>query len=567
MAKLKPPGVGGKDGAKRASVSGKLSTSSVAMLAGALGCVAYLGWFVTLGSSVPGVAAGVAARETPRGMSAEEALANRELVRDMFYHSYDNYMAHAFPRDELRPIACKGHDTHNCHGCMLTFYDALDTLAVLENRTEFRRVVDWLALNGAATFNREVTVSVFETNIRVLGSLISNHLLAEDPDLKLYPGYKGELLTLAVDVGTRLLRAYNTPTGLPFGSVDLSLGPRFGETPVSATARGGTVLLEFILLSKLSGDKKFARAAERATKALWERRSSIGLLGSHVNVETGEWVYFDSGIGGGIDSFFEYLMKAHLLTGKALYLDMFEEGYAAINTHTKHNGWYVDVDMRSGQVMFPYYRSLQSFWPGLQVLYGDLPAAEELFDRFFGIWRQYGFVPEAYNVGTGQPQPGMGQYPLRPELAESAFYLYRATGDAKYRIAGAEMIASLNTHARVQCGYAAIENVTTKELRDHMDSYFIAETVKYLYLLFDDSAWTTPFRDPSKYIFNTEAHLLPLPKPPASEFLLSRSNPPDPSHRIARAAKRGGRTAEEQAARRKRKRDKKKLAKGGDAEL
>jgi len=50
-----------------------------------------------------------------------------------------------------------------------------------------------------------------------------------------------------------------------------------------------------------------------------------------------------------------------------LYLDMFEEGYAAINKHCKHEGWYVDVDMRSGQTMFPFYRSLQSFWPGLQV--------------------------------------------------------------------------------------------------------------------------------------------------------------------------------------------------------
>jgi len=47
-------------------------------------------------------------------------------------------------------------------------------------------------------------------------------------------------------------------------------------------ATGGTVLLEFILLSQLSGEKKFARAAEKATKALWQRRSEIGLLGSHV---------------------------------------------------------------------------------------------------------------------------------------------------------------------------------------------------------------------------------------------------------------------------------------------
>jgi hypothetical protein len=67
-------------------------------------------------------------------------------------------------QDELAPISCKGHDTHNCHGCLLTFYDALDTLVVLDNRTEFQRVVRWLADNGAAAFDRDQSVSVFEAH-------------------------------------------------------------------------------------------------------------------------------------------------------------------------------------------------------------------------------------------------------------------------------------------------------------------------------------------------------------------------------------------------------------------
>ena len=467
----------------------------------------------------------------------------RAAAKDMFYHAYDSYLHHAFPKDELAPIACKGHDTHNCHGCLLTFYDALDTLAVLGNKTEFQRVVKWLADgNGAAAFDRDQMVSVFETNIRVLGSLISNHLLAKDATLNLMPDYNDELLTLALDLGNRLLRAYMTPTGLPWGSISLKTGPKFGETPVTATATGGTVLLEFLMLTKLSGEKKFAKAADKATKALWERRSELGLLGSHINLETGAWVYFDSGIGGGIDSFYEYLFKAHLLTGKQSYLDMFEEGINAIRRHVKGkkevhpaiDGWYVDVDMRSGSVMFPYYRSLQSFWPGLLTLWGDLDEAKPLFDKFFSIWKRYGFLPEALNLLTDEPQAGLGQYPLRPELAESSFFLYRATGLDYYRWAGATILDSLNAHARVQCGYAAVENVSSKVLRDHMDSYFLAETVKYLYLLFDESEETQAFRDPAQYIFNTEAHLLPLPAAPAKEFLLSPSQPPDYTRRNKR---------------------------------
>jgi len=494
------------------------------------------------------VAAGITAATAPVSKGSaelkpmDEATRERyrEAAKEMFYHSYDSYLLHAFPKDELRPIACKGHDTHNCHGCLLTFYDALDTLVVLGNRTEFARVVKWLSIHGAAAFDRDQTVSVFETNIRVLGSLISNHMLAKREDLELMSDYNDELLTLALDLGNRLLRAYMTPTGLPWGSISLKTGPKFGETPVTATATGGTVLLEFILLSQLSGEKKFARAAEKATKALWQRRSEIGLLGSHVNVETGEWVYFDSGIGGGIDSFYEYLMKAHLLTGKSSYLEMFEEGVNAISRHVRRSdGWYVDVDMRSGSVMFPYYRSLQSFWPGLLTLWGDLDEARPLFDKFYAIWRRYGFLPEAFNLASDEPQQGLGQYPLRPELAESAFFLHRSTGDDHFRWAGAAIIDSLNTHARVQCGYAAVENVSTKVLRDHMDSYFLAETVKYLYLLFDDSAWTQDFRDPAKYIFNTEAHLLPLPKPPADEFLLGPTKKPDYTRRRKRIDRNG----------------------------
>ena len=189
------------------------------------------------------------------------------------------------------------------------------------------------------------------------------------------------------------------------------------------------------------------------------------------------------------------MTHSHTHTGKQSYLEMFEEGLNAIHRNVrKHEGWYVDVDMRSGSVMFPYYRSLQSFWPGLLTLWGDLEEARPLFEKFYSVWRRYGFLPEAFNLALNEPQQGLGQYPLRPELAESAFFLHRSTGEDYYRWAGATILDSLNKHARVECGYAAVENVTTKALRDHMDSYFLAETVKYLYLLFDESPHTKDFR-------------------------------------------------------------------------
>jgi hypothetical protein len=71
-------------------------------------------------------------------MDPAAVLRNKEAAREMFYHAYNNYLDYAFPKDELAPISCSGHDTENCRGCLLTFYDALDTLAVLGNRSEYQ---------------------------------------------------------------------------------------------------------------------------------------------------------------------------------------------------------------------------------------------------------------------------------------------------------------------------------------------------------------------------------------------------------------------------------------------
>jgi len=279
--------------------------------------------------------------------------------------------------------------------------------------------------------------------------------------------------------------------------------------------------------------------------ALWRRRSSLGLLGSHVNVTDGAWVYGDSGIAGGIDSFFEYLLKAALLLHddqprSSLYLRMFHKGIKAIKKYNLRNeGWYFDVHMDNGGIMFPYFRSLQSFWPGLLTLYGDVGSAEKTFAVFYRVWKELGFVPEALDVRDMKPVEHKEQYPLRPELGESAFYLWRATKNNKYRKAGLRMIESLNKYARTSCGFAAVENVVTKELRDHMDSYFLAETLKYLYMLFDESADSAPFRDETRYVFNTEAHPFPLPSPSPATLNVEGKERKKMFTSIAKAGKHG----------------------------
>ena len=88
-----------------------------------------------------------------------------ENVRSMFFHAYDGYMRSAFPSDELKPLSCTGSDEFFGQ-VSLTLVDSLDSLAVFGNRSEFQRAVD-LVLEFL-TFDIDSSVSVFETNIRIL---------------------------------------------------------------------------------------------------------------------------------------------------------------------------------------------------------------------------------------------------------------------------------------------------------------------------------------------------------------------------------------------------------------
>jgi mannosyl-oligosaccharide alpha-1,2-mannosidase len=95
---------------------------------------------------------------------------------------------------------------------------------------------------------------------------------------------------------------------------------------------------------------------------------------------------------------------------------------------------------------------------------------------------------------------------LRPETVESLFYLWRATHDPKYRDAAWRIFTAIRQYCRVPEGYAGIRNVhsTTSEKNDSMESFFLAETLKYLFLIFSSDD-TLPL---DRYVFNTEAHPL-----------------------------------------------------------
>ncbi|ETW10015.1 hypothetical protein, variant 1 [Aphanomyces invadans] len=374
------------------------------------------------------------------------------------------------------------------------------------------------------SFDRDVTVSVFETTIRVIGGLLSAHMLATSGAVgSIHLTYQGELVDLAVEVGTRLLPAFKTKTGLPVHRVNLKHGLVRNAPALTCPAAAGSLLLEFSVLSRLSNIPDFEDAALDAVLALWDRRSELNLLGSTINVHTGEWVHTHTGIGAGLDSFYEYLLKYYVMSGDSDFLDMFNQSYVSIEKHLLHprDGYHREVDMSLGNQFVHSNRvsALQAFWPGLQVLAGDLAAAVYSHQQLFDLWNEFGALPELYDrSGTGSVVEWAKHYPLRPELAESTYHLYAATKDDKYLQIGRKLLQDIDDTSRVSCGYAAVGNVHDKRLEDRMDSFFLSETVKYLYLLFsNDTSVVIPKTavnrnalPASHVVFTTEGHLFPV---------------------------------------------------------
>uniref|UniRef100_A0A915L8Q5 alpha-1,2-Mannosidase n=1 Tax=Romanomermis culicivorax TaxID=13658 RepID=A0A915L8Q5_ROMCU len=453
-------------------------------------------------------------------------------AKRMFEFAYDNYMLHAFPLDELDPIHCTGRgpdydDASNINindvlgDYSLGLIDSLTTLIVMQNRTEFIRAIE--NVMEFVSFDRDNTVQVFEATIRVLGALLSAHLIITDPNQLLgnfeVPNYDNQLLTMAHDLANRLLPAFeNTKTGLPYPRVNLVRGVIAGTLNETCTSGAGSLLLEFGVLSRLLNDPVYENLARRTNRILWKLRDkTTGLLGNVVDIQTGEWVGVLSGLGAGLDSFFEYLFKAYILFGESHDFEMFNSSYTKIKEFLRRgrsecnagfgdHPTYVNVHMNDGTTANTWIDSLQASFAGVQILSGDVEEAVCQHALYYGIWKKYGVLPERYNWHLNAPDVLF--YPLRPEFAESTYLLYMATKNPFYLHVGREIIENLNRYTKVECGYATVHNVNDKSLEDRMESFFLSETCKYLYLLFDEE---NPVNlNYAKLVFTTEGHILPV---------------------------------------------------------
>ena len=412
-----------------------------------------------------------------------------DQVRQEFLHSWNAYKKYAWGTDMLRPVSKTPVNWYKST-LLMTPLDALDTMILMGLKEEADATREYIATH--LSFDQDVYVKNFEITIRLLGGLLSNYQLTGDE----------RLLKLADDLGTRLMPVFKSPTGMPYVNVNLKTGEVRGTR--TNPAEVGTLLIEFGTLSKLTGKKQYYDAAKNAALQIYKRRSSIGLVGTWIDCETGQWLDSDSHVSACIDSYYEYLLKSAILFDDREMKEAWETSKAAITKYLADEApsglWIGHADMNTGKRTHTWFGLLDAFYPAVLALSGDVPTAARLEESCFKMWNKYGIECETFDymkMDTVDPR-----YSLNPEIIESSYYLYHYTNDQQYLEMGKTFLANLKKYCRMDDGYSGLRNVATKQRSDLMESYFLAETWKYLYLLFAPPE-TLEF---DKVVFNSEAH-------------------------------------------------------------
>lgn len=417
----------------------------------------------------------------------------KQLVKQVkaeYLHAWNGYKKYAWGHDDLKPVSKTHRDWYPPETLLMTPVDSLDSLYLLGFKAEADKTRKFITDN--LSFEKDIDVQNFEIVIRILGGLLSSYQMTNDK----------KLLALAEDLGNRLLPVFNSPTGMPYRYVNLKTGKV--KDPISNPAETGTLLIEFGTLSKLTNKPIFYEKAKRALVETYKRRSPIGLVGQHINVETGEWTNKDSHVSGAIDSYYEYLLKCAILFDDAECKKMYDDSIVAVNKYladeVRGELWYGHADMFTGKRGATTFGALDAFFPAVLALGGDLERAKRLQDSAYKMWNKHNIEPEVFDYQ--KMEVVHGGYPLRPEIVESAYYLFKYTGDEKHLQMGKKMFEDTIKYCKTDVAYTGLKSVVTKEKNDYMHSFFFAETLKYYFLLFAPQNTL----DLKKVVFNTEAH-------------------------------------------------------------
>jgi mannosyl-oligosaccharide alpha-1,2-mannosidase len=476
--------------------------------------------------------------------TAQNVASRKAAVKETFRRCWSSYRLRAFTKDELAPISGGARDSFGAWGA--TLVDSLDTLWIMGLEDEFAE-----AVNAAVDidFGPKISgeINVFETVIRYLGGFLGAYDISGCHDVR--------LLNKAVEVADMAYAAFDTPTRMPISrwSPQKAVDGEEQLAPESVLiAEVASFSVEFTRLSQLTGDMRYYDAISRVTDVLDQQQGQTKLPGMwpiSVNMRKPD-LTFDGffGLGAMADSAYEYLPKMYqLLKGAGAQAKQYSKLYEYAMATAIESTLYRPMTKDKADILIASSNvdgSRETKGQHLVCFAGGMFA---LGNRLFGnathldigrkitdgcVWTYKnapnGIMPEVFSM---TPCPTFEacdytqeesewspfsevhdtRYILRPEAIESVFYMYRITGEKKYQDIAWEMFQAIDSQTKTEFANAAIGNVmkTPVELSDSMESFWLAETLKYFYLIFDE-----PDRiSLDDFVLNTEAHPFRIPRP------------------------------------------------------
>lgn len=454
-------------------------------------------------------------QQTPAQQIMQE---RREAVKEAMKHAWGGYVKRAWGADEVRPVSGERVEWLRLGA---TIVDSLDTLWIMGLKDEFNQARGWVA--RSLDFDVARDISVFETTIRVVGGLLSAYDLSKD---KMF-------LDRCKELADKLMPAYESaPNGIPYTTINLHsaiVSNPSWNGGLSILAEAGTVQLEFHYLSHVLNISRYSNNALRVIDILQKNNAGRGgLLPVFIDQGSGRCQDHSPVTLGALgDSYYEYLLKFSLLSRNAepelsaKFRAWYDEAAASItNRMIKKSGSLTYIAELEGGNPVPKMDHLACF-AGAMLAIGSAKAPNE--DMKKRQWAagagiaeichemyarmESGIAPEYITIGAnGAINVGASYYILRPEAVETFMVMWRHTHDPKYQEWGWQVFQAIEKHCKAEFGYSGLRDVrsTSPQKDNGQPSYFLAETLKYLYLLFSPDD-VIPL---DKYVFNTEAHPL-----------------------------------------------------------
>ncbi|CAD5210813.1 unnamed protein product [Bursaphelenchus xylophilus] len=451
----------------------------------------------------------------------------KNYVKAMMKFAWDNYRNYAWGANELNTAKKSAHSGSVFGAAHIgaSIVDSVDTLYMMGLMDEFTDAREWIRQSFDLRKSPS-SLSVFETNIRFVGGLLSAYALSNDT----------MFLMKAREVADLLLPAFDTPTGIPLALVNMNSGRAanwgWASGGCSILSELGSLELEFNYLSKVTGSDLYQKKVKRVREVMDQVEKPDGLYSNYINPKTGRFCLKHVSIGALGDSYYEYLLKVWLQTDRqdSDAKRMYDQAMAALESKllftSKPSGLKYFADLRGNRVEHKMDH-LACFSAGMYALQSKYETDLEKKMHALEVGKELGKTchesyirtttgigPEAFrftpDVEAQAVRDGERYYILRPEVVEGWFFLWRATHDQRYRDWCWAAVQAIDRHCRVEGGFSGVRNVDKVPVvhDDVQQSFILAETLKYLYLVFEDDSVI----DLDNWVFNTEAHPFPVMK-------------------------------------------------------